>query len=214
EHQKFINEQRKSAQTNLKEKLSQMEKKYEEFTPRNAFAKYVTRVNATHQGIYWDQFEYLNTKITLAKDARDTILEKNGTYVDAMKEYFKYAKMTKIELLNLIKDLNIKYNFTDKETQSYFDANGKLPRFEDDLNAPCYGCKSNISKVKLGSMETIPITAEKTKPILQAEQITNLKDKLSSLQKEFVNSKDINKQKTIVHEMNAVTKQIQEFLDS
>ncbi len=214
EHQKIINEQRKAAQTSLDEAVSRMNETYEEFTPRNAFARYVSGFNATHQGIYWDQFEYLNAKITLAKDARDTVLENGGTYFDAMKEYSRYAKMTKVEMLNVIKDLNVKHNFTDRKTQSYFDVNGKLPRVENDLNAPCYNCESNITKVKVAGTETSPITAEKLKPISQSDQIVNLKNKLSAIQKDFVNSKNIAEQKKMVHDMNNILKQIQEWNNS
>lgn len=210
EHQKHIKEQRIAAQASLDEAVARMNDTYEEFTPRNAFAKYVSGFNATHHGIYWDQFDYLNTKITLAKDARDTVLENGGTYFDAMKEYSKYAKMTKVEMLNVIKDLNIKHNFTDKKTQSYFDVNGKLPRVEDDLNAPCYNCEATITKVKTTSSVISPVTAEKLKPISQSDQIINLKNKLSEIQKDFVNSKNIIEQKKMVHDMNNILKQIQE----
>ncbi len=210
EHQKHIKEQRIAAQASLDEAVARMNDTYEEFTPRNAFAKYVSGFNATHHGIYWDQFDYLNTKITLAKDARDTVLENGGTYFDAMKEYSKYAKMTKVEMLNVIKDLNIKHNFTDKKTQSYFDVNGKLPRVEDDLNAPCYNCEATITKVKTTSSVISPVTAEKLKPISQSDQIINLKNKLSEIQKDFVSSKNIIEQKKMVHDMNNILKQIQE----
>lgn len=212
--QKIIDSQRKAAQISLEEELARMNTTYEEFTPRNAFAKYVSGVSAVNQGIYWDQFEYLNSKITLANDARNTVIENGGTYTDAMKEYSKYAQMPKIEMLNVIKDLNVKHGFTDKETQAYFDANGKLPRFENDANSPCYGCESYISKVKMSNTEIIPTTAEKIKPILQSEKITSLKDRLTTLQKDFVSSKDIIQQKTIAYEMNSIVKQIQEFSNS
>jgi len=214
EYKKHISEQRKAAQTSLQDAITKMNATYEEFTPRNSFAKYVSGVNATHQGIYWDQFDYLNAKISLARDARDTILEKGGTYFEAMKEYSKYAKMSKIEMLNVIKDLNVKHGFADNQIQLYFDANGKLPRVENDLNTPCYGCESSITKIKIAPTEVIPTTAEKTKPIPQSNEIISLKNKLSMLQKEFVNSKDIVKQRTIVHEMNTIVKQIQEFTNS
>lgn len=210
EYQKHINEQRIAAQASLDKDVARMNDTYEEFTPQNAFARYIAGINVTHQGIYIDQFEYLNTKITLAKDARDTVLENGGTYFDAMKEYSRYAKMTKVEMLNVIKDLNIKHNFTDKKTQLYFDANGKLPRVENDLNAPCYNCEANITKVKVSATETSQITAEKLKPVSQSEQIVSLKNKLSEIQKDFVNSKNIIEQKKMVHDMNNILKQIQE----
>jgi len=214
DYQNFIDMQRKAAQASLEEELSRMNTTYEEFTPRNAFAKYVSGVSVVNQGIYWDQFEYLNSKITLANDARNTVIENGGTYTDAMKEYSKYAQMPKIEMQNVIKDLNVKHGFTDSQTQAYFDANGKLPRFEDDTSSPCYGCEASISQIKNSDAEIIQITAEKIKPISQSDQFISLKGKLSALQKDFVNSKDIIKQKTIAYEMNNVVKQIQEFSNS
>ena len=53
----FIDKQRIVAQESLNQELERMEKKYEEFTPRNAFAKYVSKLNATNHGIFWDQFD-------------------------------------------------------------------------------------------------------------------------------------------------------------
>jgi len=122
--------------------------------------------------------------------------------------------MTKVEMLNVIKDLNVKHNFTDRKTQSYFDVNGKLPRVENDLNAPCYNCESNITKVKVTAIETLPITAEKLKPISQSDQVVNLKNRLSAIQNDFVNSKNIIEQKKMVHDMNNILKQIQELSNS
>jgi len=212
EQQKIIDEQRKSAQNSLNLELERIGKQYEAFTPVNAFKKFVSGVNATHQEIYWDQFQYFNTKITLAKDARDIVLKNGGTYREAMTEYNKYAKMSRVEMINVIKDLNIKHNFASKDTQAYFDANAKLPRFEDDLKAPCYGCTSNISKVK--STETKIVSVEKPVENMKTSQMKNLKEKLTNIQKEFLGSKDKTKQKMMVQEMNEVIKQIQELSHS
>jgi hypothetical protein len=210
EQQKIIDEKRKSAQNSLNLELERIGKQYEAFTPVNAFKKFVSGVNATHQEIYWDQFQYFNTKITLAKEARDIVLKNGGTYREAMTEYHKYAKMSKVEMINVIKDLNIKHNFASKDTQAYFDANAKLPRFEDDLKAPCYGCTSSISKIK--SSETKIANPEK--PSENTNQLKNLKEKLTNIQKEFLSSKDKTKQKMMVQEMNEVIKQIQELSHS
>ncbi len=54
EKQKFIEEQRKISQQKLQIQLDRMNKDYEPFTPRNAYAGFLTGVNATHHGIYWD----------------------------------------------------------------------------------------------------------------------------------------------------------------
>ena len=49
--------------------------------------------------------------------------------------------MPRVEMINVIEGLNVKYGFADQNIQDNFDANGKLPRFENDDNAPCYGCE-------------------------------------------------------------------------
>jgi len=209
EQQKLIDEQRTLAKTSLNEELKRMEKKYEDFTPTNAYARYVSNINSTNPEIFWDQFNYLSTKITLAKDARDSILQKGGTYNEAMKQYVKYAKMSKIEMLNVIRDLNIKHNFAQVNIQSNFDINGKLPRYENDLEAPCYGCTEKISKIQVNSEQTVPV--QMTTFVKTPTKISELRDTLSELQKAFVASKDVIAQKKIVFEMNNVVSQIKEL---
>jgi hypothetical protein len=209
QQQKFIDEQRILANQSLRQELDRMEKKYEEFTPRNAFAAYISGLNSTHHKIFWNQFDYLHAKVTLAKEARDSVLKQGGTYTDAMKQYVKYAKMPKIEMLNFIRELNLEYNFAQESIQSNFDMSGKLPRYENDLEAPCYGCTEKISKVKISSEQTAPIQLInfESKPI----KVNELRDGLSQLQKKFLESKNIIAQKKIVLEMNEIVKQIQEI---
>ncbi|WP_255465410.1 hypothetical protein [Nitrosopumilus sp. b3] len=207
--QKLIDEQRKISQESLKQEIKRMEKSYEEFTPRNAFAKYVSNLNATNHGIFWDQFDYLQVKVSLARDARDSVLKQGGTFSDAMKQYVQFAKMPKIEMQNIVRELNIKHNLAQEDIQSNFDMNGKLPRYENDLAAPCYGCTAKISKVQVDSNQSVPIsrTVLEPKPL----QITDLKESLSDLQKEFLESRNIIEQKKMVFEMNEIIKQIQDL---
>ncbi|MDH5666221.1 MAG: hypothetical protein OEY10_07990 [Nitrosopumilus sp.] len=205
--QEFINEQREIAQKSLKQELQRMEKTYEGFSPKNAFAKYVSNLNVTNNEIFWDQFDYLQTKITLARDARDSVLKQGGTFSDAMKQYVQYAKMPKIEMQNIVRELNIKHNLAQEDIQSNFDINGKLPRYENDMEATCYGCTAKISKVKIDSNQSVPITRTAFEP--KPTQITELKDSLSDLQKQFLESRNIIAQKKMIFEMNEIIKQIQ-----
>ena len=205
--QKLIDEQRVIAQESLNQEIKRMEKTYEEFTPRNAFAKYVSNLNATNHEIFWDQFDYLQAKITIARDARDTVLKQGGTFADAMKQYVQFAKMPKVEMQNIVKELNIKHNLAQKETQAYFDQNGKLPRYDNDMDAPCYSCDAKISKVKINSKQSVPITRVVSES--QPTPITDLKDSLSELQHKFLESKNVIEQKKMLFEMNQLVKQIQ-----
>jgi len=138
-----------------------MEKTYEEFTPKNAYVRYVSSVNSTNPEIFWDQFNYLSSKIVLAKEARDSILQQGGTYADTMKQYVHYAKMSKIEMLNVVRDLNIKHDLAQEEIQSNFDIDEKLPRYENDLEATCYGCTEKISKIPVNSEQSFAIPDSK-----------------------------------------------------
>ena len=204
--QKYIEEQRLLAKQSLESQLQRMEKDYEEFTPRNAFTKYVTKLNATNYDIFWDQFDYLQAKISIAREARDSVLDNGGSYYEAMKQYVKYANMPKIEMQNIIKELNVKHNLAQVDIQSYFDANGKLPRYENDLESPCYGCDAKISKLQINADQSVPIKRidiqQKPSPI------QDLRNSLSDLQNTFLKSRDILEQKKIISEMNTVVQQI------
>ena len=128
EKQKFIEEQRKISQQKLQIQLDRMNKDYEPYTSRNAYAGFLTGVNATHHGIYWDQFNYMYEKTKIAKAAKQAVLDNGGTYIEAFQEYVKYASITRGEMIKLNQELNIKYGFADTTIQKGFDKFGKLPR--------------------------------------------------------------------------------------
>ena len=130
EQQKFVEQQRKIANERLQEDLAQLEHKYKDYTPRAAFSKFLAGVNSTHHGIYWDQFNYMDNKVQLARKAMNEVLENGGTYQEARQAYFKIASTTRVELIQVNQDLNIKYGFADPDVQKAFDKNGKLSRTE------------------------------------------------------------------------------------
>ena len=130
EQQKFVEEQRKIAKERLQVALEQMNHKYRDYTPRAAFSKFLAGVNSTHHGIYWDQFNYMDNKVQLARKAMNEILQNGGTYQEARQAYFKIASTTRVELIQVNQDLNIKYGFADPEIQKAFDKYGKIPRTE------------------------------------------------------------------------------------
>lgn len=129
DHQKFIDEQRKLAKEKLQEQLSRMNKEYEPFTPRNAYSTFLGGVNGTYHDLYWDQFNYMEQKVKLAKAAKNKVLASGGTFSEAFAAYVKYASMTRAELIQLNQELNIKHGFADANIQKAFDRYGKLPRY-------------------------------------------------------------------------------------
>ena len=117
-----------------------MNKDYEAFTPRNAHMSFLNNVNATYHGLYWDEFNYMDEKVKLAKAAKTQVLDSGGSRQEAFDAYHKFASTTRKEIIKLNQDLNIKYGFTDSEIQSPFDKDGKLPRYDKDSSI-CYSCK-------------------------------------------------------------------------
>ena len=132
EEQKFIDEQRKISQQKLQVQLDRMNKDYEPFAPRNAFASYLSGVDETYHGIFWAQFDYMAEKVKIAKAAHQAVIDQGGTYQEALQEYVKYASMTRVEIIALNQELNIKYGFADADIQKDFDKFGKLPRTDDE----------------------------------------------------------------------------------
>ncbi len=192
-----IEENRKLSEEMLQEDLKSMEKKYIDFTPKNAFEKFISKLNSTYHGIFWDQFDYLNAKVQLALAAKNQVSENGGSFYEAQQEYFKYASMPRLEMISYIQELNIKYGFADSNIQSNFDANGKLPRFEEDKDAPCYGCENQVTTIS-NNIEIDP-----------KAEIKILQEQLSDLRQEFLNSNDIEKKKFLVNSLNDTVKKIQ-----
>ncbi len=192
-----IEENRKISEEMLQEDLKSMEKKYIDFTPKNAFEKFISKLNSTYHGIFWDQFDYLNAKVQLALAAKNQVLENGGSFYEAQQEYFKYASMPRLEMISYIQELNIKYGFANSNIQSNFDANGKLPRYEEDKDAPCYGCENQVTTIS-NNIEIDP-----------KAEIKILQEQLSDLRQEFLNSNDIEKKKFLVNSLNDTVKKIQ-----
>jgi len=201
---------RKIVNDRLKEDLQSMNNKYLDFTPKNAFKKFTETINATYHGIFWDQFDYLNAKVQLAIAAKNVVLENGGSFYDAQREYFKYASMPRVDMINYIEELNIKYGFANENIQSNFDSNGKLPRFENDDDAPCYGCENvdfnDNSKSQTDGTITNIVNNVKVKP---KSEITLLQEHLSELRQQFLDATDLDQKKSLVDSLNETVKKIQ-----
>jgi hypothetical protein len=205
-----VEKTRKIVDDRLKEDLQSMNKKYLDFTPKNAFKKFIEKINSTYHGIFWDQFDYLNAKVQLAIAAKNLVLENGGSFYDAQREYFKYASMPRVDMINYIEELNIKYGFANEDIQSNFDSKGKLPRFEDDEDAPCYGCENvqsnDESKSQTDGEITNIINNVQVKP---KSELTLLQEQLSELRQQFLDATDLDQKKSLVDSLNETVKKIQ-----
>jgi hypothetical protein len=73
-------------------------------------------------------FNYQQEKIKSAKDARDKILSDGGKKQAAWDTYYKMSATSRAKIIELNKNLNIKYGNANIDIQSTFDEKGKLPR--------------------------------------------------------------------------------------
>ncbi len=113
EQQRFIEEQRKISQASLDMQLERMNKQYEAHSPRNAFASFVSDKPEYMKAFYWDQFNYLNDKVSYAKHQRDQILDNGGTFSQAQQAFLHYAKFPKSEVQSVFDELVKKHNLYD-----------------------------------------------------------------------------------------------------
>jgi hypothetical protein len=209
-----IEENRKISDQMLQDDLKSMKQKYIEFTPENAFENFVLKLNSTYHGIFRDQFDYLNAKVQLAIAAKNLVLENGGSFYEAQREYFKYASMPRVDMIDYLEELNVKYGFAEEDIQSNFDANGKLPRFEDDKDAPCYGCENleSISNSNPQSDDDNKITKVSANAEIDPKaEINFLQNQLSELRQEFLGATDLDKKKSLVNSLNDTVKKIQEL---
>lgn len=123
-----IREARNIANARLNEEMNRMNKDVEPFTPQNAFAKFVAKKPIEVQGIYVSMFNYQQDKIKSAQSIRDQILASGGKTKDAWDTYYKNSATSRVQMISLNKDFNVRYANSDAKLQQVFDVKGKIPR--------------------------------------------------------------------------------------
>ena len=153
EHEKFVDQQREMAKQRLQDELDRMNKKYQDFTPRAAFAKYVEKKPEMYHDLYWDLFNYMEQKVIAARQARDQVLENGGTYRQAQETFISIAKMPKAERIQIVNELNVKYGFLNK--MSDYDDFNKLPIETRNAYAKYFDKNKLASATVIRSSETV-----------------------------------------------------------
>ncbi len=130
EHQKFIDQQRELVKQKLAQDVNRMHDKYKEYTPKAAFTSFVSSKPIETHNVYWDMFNYQQQKVIDARKAMKTVLENGGSLQDARNAYHNEAAIKRVTLIDITKNLNVKYGLADEKVQSTFDKYGKLPRYD------------------------------------------------------------------------------------
>ena len=128
---KILDEKRKTAKELLNKELERLNKKYEEFTPRAAFSKFVSKMPDKVHNVYWGMFDFQDNKVKSAQEAMRKVIQNGGNHAEARQAFYDAAAMKRVELIEVTKNLNLKYGLADEAVQVTFDQFGKLPRSED-----------------------------------------------------------------------------------
>ena len=128
ENKKFLDQQRALADKELQNDLGIWFTSLDPFTPRNAYTSFVSQINQTLQGLFWEQFNFTEQKTNEGLTAMFQVLDNGGSEQEARKAFIQKASSSRVEIIKVNNDLNMKYGFTDKKMQDQFNMAGKLPR--------------------------------------------------------------------------------------
>jgi hypothetical protein len=128
QQQKLIDQQRKLANDYLQADLAKSSSQ-NDANQANAYAGFVSKVDTSAQGVFLDEFAYMQAKVAQAKLAMDKVLQNGGSRDEALNAYYNGAAIQKTELVSVNKEINVKYHLADATTQDLFNKNGNLKKY-------------------------------------------------------------------------------------
>ena len=130
---KLLDDKRSVAKSIVEKELQQMFKENENFTPLSSFNRFLDEVSKDETKIIFQGlFDYKEGKVNAARDAMKEVFKNGGSLLDARNAYHEAAKIPRVDMIQLVQDLNIKSGFSDPDIQQHFSSEGKLPRYDDE----------------------------------------------------------------------------------
>lgn len=124
--QRELEAKRQQALESLNRDYNAWMKLWEEYSPRNSFERFVEKKPEFVQGIFWDQFEFHDSKVNAGRAAYDEVLTNKGTIEDARQAYLKAAETKYIELIAENSRINVKHNQAIYDQQLLFTPQGQF----------------------------------------------------------------------------------------
>ena len=132
---KLIAEQRMITKNLQEQALQIMELDANKTSPKTAFTKFVSTIqNNSTKLVFLDEFDFTTKRVEAGHAAMKKILDNGGTYEEAIQEFSKYAAIKRVEMIEMNKNLNIKYGLADAKIQADFNSDGTLP--DDYIKVP------------------------------------------------------------------------------
>jgi len=135
-NQKLIDEQRRIAKTLEEQALQMLQIQTEQNSSKNSFDRFVATVeNNNTKKIFLGEFDFMTKRVDAGHIAMKKIRDNGGTWEEAMQEFSRYAAIKHAEIMQVNRDLNIKYGFgVDPVVQASFNDKGLLP--DDYIKVP------------------------------------------------------------------------------
>ncbi len=128
QQQNLIDQQRKLANNYLQADLTSLNN-INTNSPTVAYSGFVSKVSNSTQGIFQDEFAYMQAKVAEGKLAMSKVLQNGGSMDEALNAYYGGAATQMTELVNVNKETNIKHNLADATVQDLFDKHGNLKKY-------------------------------------------------------------------------------------
>lgn len=120
-----IDKQRQLAEESLEYDLKENSHEVQQEENKNAFASFVGTLDSLMHAIFWDQFDFTQKVSNEAYEAKTSALDEGKTSLEATKVYQDTAAVSQKEVVDYIKEINIKHGFANATVQKQFDENGK-----------------------------------------------------------------------------------------
>lgn len=119
------------AKQRLAERVQDLIDKTKEYTPQASFSRFVEKKPEYTHAVFWGMFDYMQGKVDAARAAMKEVIDNGGSLKEARDAYFEKASTKRVQLIQVVEDLNVQHGLADKSVQDTFDEYGKLPRFND-----------------------------------------------------------------------------------
>ena len=126
-----LEKNRITAKQRLAERVQDLIDKTKEYTPQASFSRFVEKKPEYTHAVFWGMFDYMQGKVDAARAAMKEVIENGGSLKEARDAYFEKASTKRVQLIQVVEDLNIQHGLADKTVQDTFDKYGKLPRYND-----------------------------------------------------------------------------------
>jgi len=126
--QQELEEKRAIALERLNQDLLEWENLWANYTARAAFERFVEDKPTQIQGVFWDQFEFMEMKVDAGRTALKEVIANGGTLSQARAAYHKAAETKRIELIEMNAQFNVKHNLAYYKEQLLFNSTGQITR--------------------------------------------------------------------------------------